>query len=374
MKKQAVIILSSIALLTSACTEPGRTTGYAAAAGGALGAGLGAIVGSQVGSAGAGLAIGAAAGAGAGAAIGNALEANDKKMAAHDERLNRQDELIRAQRNEIASLRNVDRDTYPAASTGNGSTRGGVRGVAASNFADRSTGKGATALDTGGVRYASASEIAAAKSRAEGMANAQSSRAQLSSNYIKTASASTTTASVKPSLPVSETRRGDTAKTDDSVSEKNLIDTPTSAISATGHESMVNSKIDKAPTTTSDDASDTTTATVNTTSKTTECSNGEEEVAKADQASDSADKQFHLRRALRLCPTSAKYHVTLSDLYLTLNRRDDAIFEAKEALRLDPNDSVAAGKLTSLQKSPSLGVQGSIAAAKEPKLPSTGRY
>ncbi len=45
MRSKALLLV--FVTLLSACTEPGETTGVAAATGGAIGTGLGAIIGSQ---------------------------------------------------------------------------------------------------------------------------------------------------------------------------------------------------------------------------------------------------------------------------------------------------------------------------------------
>jgi hypothetical protein len=67
------------------------------------------------------------------------------------------------------------------------------------------------------------------------------------------------------------------------------------------------------------------------------CREGQEEVDSARVAGDAADKLFHLRRALRLCPNEALFHLELARLYRTLARKADATFEYQEALSINPN-------------------------------------
>jgi hypothetical protein len=67
-----------------------------------------------------------------------------------------------------------------------------------------------------------------------------------------------------------------------------------------------------------------------------ECARAAGEIENAAKARESADKLFHYRRALRLCPSSAEYHVLLGQAYHELNRPDDAMYEIREALKLDP--------------------------------------
>lgn len=76
-----------------------------------------------------------------------------------------------------------------------------------------------------------------------------------------------------------------------------------------------------------------------------ECSKASAEITKGGESTDSAEKLFHYRRALRFCPNNAEYHNKLGELYLSLNRKDDAEFEYKEALRLDPSNSHARANL-----------------------------
>lgn len=83
---------------------------------------------------------------------------------------------------------------------------------------------------------------------------------------------------------------------------------------------------------------------------TPECIKAENEVKSAAQALEAADKLFHYRRALRLCPANAGYHNGLGEVYLTLGRKADAEFEFKEALKLDPELDSAARNLSALNQ------------------------
>jgi tetratricopeptide (TPR) repeat protein len=336
--------LVAIMVAASGCTQPGETTGYAAATGGVIGAGLGAIVGSQVGSAGAGVAIGAAAGTGAGYAIGNAIEGNEKKLAVQEERLNRQEETLRAQRNELDNLKTVERDSYRSSGDSYAMNRANTGG--------------------GGVaRYATATEIAAARNSVD---RKDYGRAQLNTNTLRAPSTAPTlpekSRSIAPAAALGATAAASTGAS--SIKEKNLIDAPTASIDASGKEELHHTApAESQPNTVAQPAS------LNNSQPAAGCTNGDEELAKASAATDSADKLFHIRRALRLCPDNASYHVQLSELYTTMNRSDDARFELQEALKLDPSHSAAKEKLEALQRGT---MSNSIAEAKQPKLP--GRY
>jgi tetratricopeptide (TPR) repeat protein len=125
MKFYQLILTATACALLSACTEPGETTAVGAATGGVIGAGLGAIVGNQTGSTGAGLVLGSVAGAAAGAAVGNAIEGQEEAIRTQDEALERQENLLAAQKAEIRELRQLGQDSV--------SFRGGERKLPAGN-------------------------------------------------------------------------------------------------------------------------------------------------------------------------------------------------------------------------------------------------
>jgi tetratricopeptide (TPR) repeat protein len=79
-----------------------------------------------------------------------------------------------------------------------------------------------------------------------------------------------------------------------------------------------------------------------------DCVAANEEAKKANGVTEVADKLFHNRRALRLCPESPALHHGLAAVYLELGRIEDAKFELEEALRLDPSYAPASISLKSL--------------------------
>ena len=76
-----------------------------------------------------------------------------------------------------------------------------------------------------------------------------------------------------------------------------------------------------------------------------ECEKAEKEIQSAEGASETADKLFHFRRALRICPSNADFHIKLAKVYQSLNRPDDATYEFKEALKVDPSNTQAKEQL-----------------------------
>ena len=81
-----------------------------------------------------------------------------------------------------------------------------------------------------------------------------------------------------------------------------------------------------------------------------DCAQAEEEMLSGDRASNSADKLFHYRRALRLCPGKAAFHNSLGETYLKMQRKEDAEFEFREALRVDPRFSAAQQNLNAIAR------------------------
>ena len=80
-----------------------------------------------------------------------------------------------------------------------------------------------------------------------------------------------------------------------------------------------------------------------------ECAQAAQEMEKSNQTSESSEKLFHYRRALRLCPSDARYHIKLGDHYRSLKRLADANFEYKEALALDPANGEAKQRMEDLK-------------------------
>jgi hypothetical protein len=84
-----------------------------------------------------------------------------------------------------------------------------------------------------------------------------------------------------------------------------------------------------------------------------ECQDAAKELARAGERALPADKLFHLRRALRLCPEDPQYHLELAGLYRSLGRDGDAIYEYHEATRVDPGNEEASKALRELGSSAS---------------------
>jgi len=284
----AAISFALMACETLGIGEMGETTKVATATGGAIGAGLGAIVGSQTGSAGTGLVVGGLVGAGTGAAVGNQLENQQAAIKTQDQAIERQEQTLRAQRTEIESLKGATRDSV--------------------SFRDKPAGS---------------SFESDSRARMGALNNSNSFKPEANSAGRGSFNESNL---IEPSLP-----RGSAPAL--STSPRNTLDT-----SATRGDSLPSNTAPVRAASAFNSAD----------SGSPECLQAETEVSSAAGSVENADKLFHLRRALRLCPTNANYHNNLGEVYGAMNRKADAEFEYKEALRLNPQLEAASRNLADL--------------------------
>lgn len=329
-------IIIIISLFLSACTQPGEKTAIGAATGGAIGAGLGAIVGNQTGSTEGGLAIGAVAGASTGAYIANAMEAQDKGIREQDEAIERQEQTIKAQRAQIEELRRGSDSRFAS-----GDKFGSSVNVAGKSFDTSKAAPGDLYLSPTGSNpkpYANASKPAF---ESYGAVSGSSPRA--SSNLNDAAiNPVNEPKQIKPALEVEPISEAPISEVD---SSKPLLETdlvasaPAPAAEPVSNPVISNSELQPLNSAPSD------TAALSQAPNSQECKDADAEVRKADQASDAGDKLFHYRRALRLCPRDSKIHAAIGDLYLALGRKDDAVFEYEEGLKVDPNSASLKSKL-----------------------------
>lgn len=84
---------------------------------------------------------------------------------------------------------------------------------------------------------------------------------------------------------------------------------------------------------------------------TSSCQQAQEELSQSGASSESSEKLYHLRRALRLCPENPAFHHELGKVYLTLKRPADAEYEFKQALSVDPSFKPAQRSLNDLNSS-----------------------
>lgn len=317
-------LLIGLSFGLAACTEPGETTEIGAATGGVLGAGLGAIVGSQTGSAGTGLVIGALAGAGAGGAVGNALEAQEKTIRTQDEAIERHERTITAQRAEIDELRRLNQEPIANALQAPQNLP--------TNFAPHASLGRAMPVD------ATPSRMAAPAMNDERAASAATTAS--APGTVREATLVDHSAEYQMQRQVeSNLARSNLAL---NAPERPLAVTPPRGM---GEAPASNAAVGSTLGALAPRAQTAKVANFNT----PECVQAEGEVSKASGSAELADKLFHYRRALRLCPENPAYHNGLGEIYISLNRRTDAEFEFREALNLNPNFESAQNNLNSLK-------------------------
>jgi outer membrane lipoprotein SlyB len=302
------LLTSLCALSLVACTEPKETTGIGSAAGGALGAGLGAIIGSQSGNVGSGLAIGAVAGAASGALIGNAFQAQQEAIRSQDEAIERQERLAHAQRSEIEELRRMNQDSPSP------------RGLPTTLNRSRMTPPSASASRSTTLPTRSAA-IAAPVSHEDDF----SARGRLRDTVVEN---DTDVIQRDLNAPVKTIEKpaqksatlGDFENTQERARAPRASE-PTSRLAS---EVLIPPQLSSS------------------------CKEAENERKQAVAASESPEKLFHLRRALRLCPESPIFHHELGKAYLAMKRSADAEYEFKQSLAVDPSFKPAQKSLADL--------------------------
>ena len=283
--KRLIILLSILSLVFSACsTEPGETTGMGAAAGGAVGAGLGLLIGSSSGDPGTGLLVGAVAGSATGTLAGNYLEAQEDLMDHQDKVIARNANQLQGTRGELRNLRDNSQDQISDQARFSGDF---------SNPRSQARPRVAPKFPQGNV--IKESTIVNPTNINPYMNQQQANLAQNSG-------------SVRVSL-------GNTERPPRQIKAMQV---------AARSLPSLDSGISK------------------------ECREAEGEISKVNGNTETADRLFHYRRALRLCPDNTQYHNTLGEIYLSLGRKADAEFEFKEALRLNPANPAAQKNLSTL--------------------------
>lgn len=341
------LTILSAALFASACaTEPGRTTAVGAATGGVLGAGLGAVVGSQTGDPGSGFLLGAAAGTAAGATIGNSMQAQNEELEEREEIIQRQQHMLSMHRSQIEELRRMGQDNVsfqdrsqptspqnkmeppPSQPKGVGIS-GGLAEVRSQKRGREILERDVMTETPAHAPSTTAGDNTVVQAPAPSFDPEKVAQAAKTEEHAMLPSSQVHSSSARPSsLFGSANTNPEPTPTPQPAAPTNLE--PGNGVSLGGENRMASLG------TKSDEPQ-------------SECGRAQEEVEKAKGVSEPADKLFHFRRALRLCPSNASYHVSLADLYLSLKRRADAEFEYKEALKIDPNLGEVKRKLEELK-------------------------
>lgn len=315
-----------------------NTTATGALTGAAVGGGLGLIIGSTSGDAGEGLLVGSLAGGALGAGIGAKLQRDEeaKNLGSSQDRVIRQGEQIRQQDSEIKDLKKGSSDELrsfydapikqPVLDPDRELTaHAKTRGLAASQRSARAR------LGSGGIEYLSPPS----GSRKPLRYAASRERTEIPKSVLKDTKAE----AIQPEkFARNETRPSSITVEKKSVVAKTVAASPDTVVNAGGLPPASVEKIDasaKSPAAESGDLAN--------------CQGALKEAERGLHAGSDADRLFYLRRAARLCPSEPSYHVELGKLYSTIGKSEDAKYELRQAIDLDPSNQVARDELSILE-------------------------
>lgn len=374
MKKSCLLILVSLSFFIGACGQKVRTTNVAATTGGALGAAIGAMVGNQTGSTAGGLILGGAAGAGTGYAIGKTFEGQENQIANQREEIARHNQMLAAQQAELDELKRLSSDNISYKNERNQISN--LRGVP--NRRSYESGELASKIK----RNIDLEERSLELRRNTQTANRRGISLQNSYRVPNTIPAYqersiNSAANIeKRNKPVIKPKIADSNSVN-TIDSKKVLAERNIASNRAESEVLYNLKNNtkkvnkKGSIIVSDLSSDASSprGSLNFESDSSknrndikrkvivmdeekvsdECKEAKKEYDSALKADEVSDKLYHYRRALRLCPQHAGYHTGLGKIYLSLNRYEDARYEFKEALKIDPDFNPAKEQMSSME-------------------------
>lgn len=356
MKLRAQLLAIAIfSLSVSGCTPAKRATGLGATTGALVGGGLGAVVGNQTGNAGSGALVGALTGAAAGTIIGNKFDEQQATLDAQKVEIER----VKAEaQSSAAELRSHKRQVNAhSAGVSHSVTEAykKARPVSAERGRYGWSGTGESAPTT-----KKSSKVVKQKSSSSSYKKSSSYKSSTSSHAKsakKSAPVSRREVEVVPqimppdpmkpvvpkvptidqaaidnapaAIPMPETPKVEAPKIDVPAEVEKLDTTPPTAIDPFADFDDV-SKLDKGS-----GSTDGQPLGAYKWGGSKECAQASTEAQKGKAAADTADKLYHFRRAIRLCPGKAEFHKILGDTYTAMGRKLDAEFELGEAQRLE---------------------------------------
>lgn len=359
-------------------------TGLGAATGAVVGSGIGAIIGSQSGSTGIGVAIGGLSGAALGGALG---QQEGRELASKEERntrSERQDELLKANQNRINEYKrgsDLASERRGALAIPSSSTRSVVKNSVINTPIGYRGNPRAVRLDDGdfdtrpeSVAPKSIASKNTVISRNEDVSPPKlkiiPARSALTPTENKTSSkvvSKTSQVDLIPDVPaveVSEPKIAPAVVTGKKLPEAKSLE-PAVKIA----DDSMKSEISKATTARNgivgvpvqpdkvvvDPGTEEIKTTVITGSKVVkatsddDCSRADQEYQRATTSISDADKLFYLRRALRLCSAKPNLHLATGRVYSKLGRVEDAEYEFRQVLDLEPSNSEATKELANLK-------------------------
>lgn len=362
--------------------QPGglSSTGLGAATGAVVGTGVGALIGSQSGNVGAGAAIGGLSGAAFGGALG---QQESRELASKEERNGvsvRQEELLKANRNRI--------NEYKKGSDISSERRGSL---ASPNSFSRSTSKASFINTPSGYRgnpravkfseFDTSPDVVIPKSAPQRTVVVARADEHPIPKLKILPNKSTPMESKTSSKLISKTSQVDLVPEVQTIKVEQTKITPVlvpeqklsaaRSVEAPMHvaDDTMKTEISKATATNgivgvpvqpnkenNDPVTEEIKTTVITGSKVgkagadDDCSRADQEYQRATTSISDADKLFYLRRALRLCSPKPNLHLATGRVYSKLGRVEDAEYEYRQVLDLEPGNSEAAKELASLKQ------------------------
>jgi len=356
---------------STSCTQPGETTAVGAATGGAMGAGAGALVGNQAGSAAGGFLVGAVAGASTGAMIGNVLEAQEQEGYRRDEAIERQEQMLRAQRGQIEELRRLSQDSVQyrggPVTSGNRAVQSGQRAGAGSvaGSSQVATNRGVV---SGSVPSGAVSPGAVSSGAVSPGAISPGAMASRSQTAPRTTSSGLSERTIV-SEPAPPQRLADTVPSPRASASPTAIAPPSAArptapsfvevpaeqpVRSASESSTTSQPGPSVASNFGEGESDITGSAASAEvfavrqPSSPECVEAREEFRQGSALQENSDKLFHYRRALRLCPEDPAIQNAMGELYVSLGRIDDAQYQFQEALRIEPGYQTARQNLANL--------------------------
>ncbi len=327
------------------------TTGASAAVGAVIGGTAGLIIGSSTGNAGEGVVLGSLTGAAVGGLIGNEIENTEEIDAEQDDVIRRHEEILKKQQRELDELKRMGGGDQMAFVPGHSSSLPQPPAPVLSTKQ--------SSIKTQDLISKRDSKLPAA--RAEGATLPPAARARLKEGAEINAPEGTRVYLRPPSQPVeSRTTRSleqtpapkqkvaMTAPKSKKVVEREIVSQPPKKTVAKAEVKAPAKTVAKTP------VKPTLGNTIarpapKAAAGGSKCMLAETEAERARNAASDADKLFYYRRAIQLCPSAAVYHIEIGRVYIDIGRQEDAEFEFRRALDLDPDNRQAQDQLTLLQ-------------------------
>lgn len=321
-------------------------TAFGALAGSAVGASLGLILGSTGGNAGEGFAVGALGGAALGAAVGHQMDKGDNKGIEEEDAVDRS--LKKAANNQSSSntkqARNKSKTKYNISSKNSSSA---TKKTSIASKSKKSNEEKLAKSETG--------KTSRARMTSQKAEQKPASKIEIPASVTKTESVKVESAieeKVNESQEVLSSN-AEVAKTNEVVEQsvvqavsdsglppaaKNVEQSDGVRINNSASETLETSQISG--------AEDKTVESKRAASLDPACAEAASEAKRANSAGSEADKLFYLRRALRLCPSQASYHIAAGRVYANIGRSRDAKISFQKALELDPENQEAQQELS----------------------------